>query len=114
MSITTDLIRGHTETIIMAQLYDGDSYGYQINKAIQKASGGEYEFKEATLYGAFRRLEENGYILSYWGDETTGARRRYYKLTPQGKDFYKQCKTEWVHAKELIDKLVNTEVDKDE
>ena len=114
MSIATDLIRGHTETIIMAQLYDGDSYGYQINKAIQKASEGQYEFKEATLYGAFRRLEENGHILSYWGDEATGARRRYYKLTPQGKEFYKQSRDEWEYAKALIDKLVNTEVEKDE
>jgi DNA-binding PadR family transcriptional regulator len=106
MSITSDLIRGHTETIIMAQLYDGDSYGYKINKAIQEASGGAYELKEATLYGAFRRLEENGYISSYWGDETTGARRRYYKLTTPGKEHYKLCQTEWGHTKELLDKLI--------
>ena len=110
MSITSDLIRGHTETIIMAQLFDGDSYGYKINKAIQEASDGQYELKEATLYGAFRRLEENGHILSYWGDETTGARRRYYKLTPQGKEFYEICLSEWAYAKALIDKLVNVEV----
>ena len=106
MSITSDLIRGHTETIIMAQLCAGDSYGYKINKAIQEASGGQYELKEATLYGAFRRLEESGYISSYWGDETTGARRRYYRLTPQGKDFFDLCRAEWEHAKALIDKLV--------
>ena len=106
MSITSDLIRGHTETIILAQLYACDSYGYKINKAIQEASDGQYELKEATLYGAFRRLEESGYISSYWGDETTGARRRYYKLTPQGKDFFARCQTEWEQAKALIDKLV--------
>ena len=114
MFITSDLIRGHTETIIMAQLYNGDSYGYKINKAIQQASDGQYELKEATLYGAFRRLEENGYISSYWGDETTGARRRYYKLTQQGKDFYKLCCTEWAHAKTLIDTLVNVEENENE
>jgi DNA-binding PadR family transcriptional regulator len=106
MSITSDLIRGHTEMIIMAQLYNGDSYGYKINKSIQEASDGQYELKEATLYGAFRRLEENGYISSYWGDETTGARRRYYKLTAQGKEFYKLCRLEWENAKSLIDKLI--------
>ena len=109
MSITADLIRGHTETIIMAQLYHGESYGYKINKAIQEASLGKYELKEATLYGAFRRLEENGYISSYWGDETTGARRRYYLLTLAGRDFFERCLSEWVYAKDLIDKLVNVE-----
>jgi len=107
MSITSDLIRGHTETIILAQLYFGDSYGYQINKAIQNISEGEYELKEATLYGAFRRLEQNGYIASYWGNETTGARRRYYKITDEGKKFFHQCCKEWESAKTLIDKLID-------
>ncbi len=109
MSITSDLIRGHTETIIMAHLNRGESYGYRINKAIQEISGGEYELKEATLYGAFRRLEENGYIASYWGDETTGARRRYYRITPTGKEHLHQCHLEWDKAKTLIDKLINWE-----
>lgn len=108
MSITSDLIRGHTETIIMANLCKHDSYGYQINKAIQEASDGQYELKEATLYGAFRRLEENGYIVSYWGDETTGARRRYYRSTDKGKEFFKTSCKEWVAAKTLIDKLIDT------
>ena len=107
MFITSDLIRGHTETIILALLFAEDSYGYQINKAIQEASDGKYELKEATLYGAFRRLEENGHISSYWGDEETGPRRRYYKLTPQGRDFFMLCKAEWENAKALIDQLIS-------
>ena len=45
---------------------------------------GRYELKEATLYTAFRRLEEAGCIRSYWGDEATGARRRYYAITEAG------------------------------
>ena len=106
MSITSDLIRGHTETIIMAQLFYKESYGYEINKAIQEISDGQYELKEATLYGAFRRLEENGYITSYWGNEETGARRRYYRITLDGKEFFHRCCEEWQKAKELIDKLI--------
>ncbi len=108
MSITSDLIRGHTETIIMANLYNKDSYGYEINKAIQEASGGQYELKEATLYGAFRRLEGNGYIVSYWGNETTGARRRYYNITDKGKTYFEESCKEWENAKRLIDKLIET------
>ncbi len=108
MSITSDLIRGHTETIIMANLYNKDSYGYEINKAIQEASEGQYELKEATLYGAFRRLESNGYIISYWGNENTGARRRYYHITKEGKSFFESSCQEWEHAKRLIDKLIES------
>ena len=106
MSIASDLIRGHTETIILAQLLSKDSYGYEINKRIQESTKGEYELKEATLYSAFRRLENAGMIESYWGDETTGARRRYYKITLLGRALYEQNKQDWEKNKLLIDSLI--------
>ena len=104
--IASDLIRGHTETIILAHLVPGDSYGYEINKAIQEKTGGKYELKEATLYSAFRRLENARLIRSYWGDENSGARRRYYAITEQGKALYLENKSDWEKAKEIIDKLI--------
>ena len=109
MSIASDLIRGHTDTIILAQLISGDNYGYEINKSIQQRTGGKYELKEATLYTAFRRLEQAGCILSYWGDEQTGARRRYYSITDAGRETYKNLMTDWKAAKAMIDKLIETE-----
>ena len=108
MSITADLIRGHTETIILAHLFGQDSYGYEINKSIKEKSEGIYELKEATLYSAFRRLEESGAISSYWGDETTGARRRYYSITERGRALFRQNRQEWQRAHELIDKMIQT------
>lgn len=109
MSIASDLIRGHTDTIILARLMGGDNYGYEINKAIQQATGSRYELKEATLYTAFRRLEQAGCIDSYWGDEQTGARRRYYHITELGRETYKSLKSDWDTAKVLIDKLIELE-----
>lgn len=109
MSIASDLIRGHTETIILARLMGSDNYGYEINKAIQQKTNNKYELKEATLYSAFRRLEEAGCIESYWGDETTGARRRYYRITEIGREAYESLKKEWKIAKDLIDKLIEWE-----
>ena len=108
MSIASDLIRGHTDTIILARLIDGDNYGYEINKSIQQRTGGDYELKEATLYTAFRRLEQAGCISSYWGDEQTGARRRYYSITETGRDVYKRLIDDWKTAKKMIDKLIET------
>ena len=58
MSITSDIIRGHTDTIILAHLMHKNSYGYEINKSIKEKTDNQYELKEATLYSAFRRLEE--------------------------------------------------------
>lgn len=106
MSIASDLIRGNTDTIILANLMQGDSYGYKINKAIQEKSDGKYELKEATLYTAFKRLENNGCISSYWGNENIGARRRYYTITSLGREAYKSLLGDWENAKFLIDKLI--------
>lgn len=110
MSITSDLIRGHTDTIILSHLLQGDSYGYQINKAIDQKTNHQYELKEATLYTAFRRLEQAGYIYSYWGDETTGARRRYYSITSEGRIAYERLKYEWEEAKTIIDTLITEDL----
>ena len=81
MSISADTLRGHTDTIIIAQLMRGDNYGYEINKNISQITQGEYGLKEATLYTAFKRLEQGGLIASYWGADGPGARRRYYAIT---------------------------------
>lgn len=106
-TISTDLIRGNTDTIILNILRQGDSYGYEIYKKIIALSGDQYELKEATLYTAFRRLEQEGHIVSYWGDETQGGRRKYYRITEEGKEQYEQNKTDWNFAKEILDKLIN-------
>lgn len=111
MSIASDLIRGHTDVIILAQLIKKDSYGYEINKVIQQKSKGMYELKEATLYTAFRRLEQTGCISSYWGDENTGARRRYYTITDWGTETFFRLVDEWNAAKVLIDLLIEEEKD---
>jgi PadR family transcriptional regulator PadR len=106
MSITSDVIRGHTETIILAHLIEHDSYGYQINKEIMEKTDNMYELKEATLYSAFRRLEQAQLIASYWGNEEVGARRRYYAITDKGLEAYNAYKQDWENAKAIIDKLI--------
>lgn len=109
MSIAGDLIRGHTDAIILARLLRADSYGYEINKMICTLSAGRLELKEATLYTAFKRLEDAGYIASYWGDSGAGARRRYYTITPSGRDACHRLLLEWEETKLIMDKLLVTE-----
>ena len=109
MSITDDLIRGHTDAIILARLLRGDSYGYEINKTISTLSSGRFELKEATLYTAFKRLEDAGYIASYWGDSGAGARRRYYTITATGRSACRNLLMEWQETKEIMDKLLKVE-----
>ncbi len=108
MSIAGDLIRGHTDAIILARLIQSDSYGYEINKTISNMSGGRFELKEATLYTAFKRLEEAGFIVSYWGNSGAGARRRYYTITPSGREECRILREEWEETKDIMDQLLET------
>lgn len=113
MAIGADLIRGHTDAIILALLEKKDSYGYEINKTIAETSGGRYELKEATLYTAFKRLEDAGLISSYWGDQRSGARRKYYTMTPRGRETLQQMRQEWEEAREMIDRLLERSATED-
>lgn len=106
MSISADTLRGHTDTIILTQLLRGDNYGYEINKKILELTGGAYGLKEATLYTAFKRLEQQGLITSYWGDDGPGARRRYYAITKAGRGAWEAGRREWINTRVLLDALI--------
>ena len=109
MSISADILRGHTDAIILARLLEGDSYGYEINKTVSLRTGGAYGFKEATLYTAFKRLEQSGLIRSYWGEEGPGARRRYYAITEAGERQLAADRQEWDETKRVLDALMEKE-----
>ena len=102
----SEILRGLTDTIILARLSEGDSYGYQINKTISEVSQNAFVLKEATLYTAFRRLEENQLITSYWGDEDSGARRRYYSITERGSQLYDENQKDWDRIESMVKKLI--------
>ena len=106
MGLSSDLLRGYTDAIILRRLAEGESYGYRINREVTALSGGAFELKEATLYTAFRRLETAGWISSRWGDEETGARRRYYRMTEAGREKLRQDGETWRETRELLDKLL--------
>jgi len=104
--ITSDLLRGNTDTMILRLLAESDCYGYEIVKLIAERSHGEYELKEATMYSSVRRLEADGDITWYWGDETQGGRRKYYHLTDSGRALYRANKRNWEHAKDILNQLL--------
>jgi PadR family transcriptional regulator PadR len=104
--ISSDLLRGHTDTIILGMLLDGDKYGYEITKLAHERSGRLYELREATMYSSLKRLENDGHIVSYWGDETQGGRRKYYHITPSGHRIYQDNRKNWDFAKQILDKLL--------
>lgn len=106
---SSDILRGYSDTIILAQLNKEDSYGYIISKNVQEITRGELQLKEATLYTTFRRLENAGVIESYWGNENAGARRRYYHLTDAGRKLYEENLEDWRKYRAIISQLIGME-----
>ena len=105
--VSADVLRGYTETVILRKLLEGDTYGYEISHMISEVSGGEIDIKDATIYFAFRRMEESGLITAYWGnDETGGARRRYYSITDKGREYYEAKSSEWLKINKIMNKLI--------
>jgi len=100
------MIRGHIDTIVLRLLAERDRYGYEIYKEVLARSGGEYELKEPSLYSAFRRLEAQGHITAYWGEESQGGRRKYYAITESGQGLLARSRGEWRSVKRILDKLI--------
>ncbi len=106
-TVSSDLIRGHINTIILRALYDGDKYGYEIIAEIERKSHGQYTLKQPSLYSALKRLETDGYVTSYWGGSVGGGRRKYFSLTESGKAISEQNQSEWEYSRTVIDSLIS-------
>jgi PadR family transcriptional regulator PadR len=84
--VTSDLLRGNTDTMILRLLTESDCYGYEIVSV--------------------RRLEADGDIEWYWGDESQGGRRKYFRITEKGRATYARNKSNWEYAKRVLDTLL--------
>ncbi|GMO21289.1 MAG: PadR family transcriptional regulator [Spirochaetaceae bacterium] len=110
VQLSSDLLRGHTDTIVLRRLSHGDAYGFEIYSAILQCTGEKYELKETTLYSSLKRLEAAKYISSYWGDETQGARRKYYRISETGKALLEKNVADWRFTQLIVNQLLEINV----
>jgi len=95
MDIGKDLIAASATPLVLAILAEGDSYGYAILKRVGELSGGRLQWTDGMLYPVLHRLERLGYVRAEWGESETGRRRRYYKLTRQGREQLAEQRKQW-------------------
>lgn len=110
IAISSDVIRGYNDTMILYLLLQEPSYGYEISKRIRELSKEKYVIKETTLYSAFTRMEKNGYIESFSNEDAgNGKRRTYYRITEQGRAYYLEKCEEWKLTKEVVERFIQEE-----
>lgn len=106
MGISSDVIRGYNDTMILYLLLENPSYGYEISKTIKQMTDEKYVIKETTLYSAFSRMEKNGYVSSFSSTEPNGKKRTYYQITDAGREYYREKCEEWTLTKDVIQRFI--------
>lgn len=85
MSVNKDLVAASSTPLVLAILAEGDSYGYAILQRVRELSGGALEWTDGMLYPVLHRLERTGRIEARWEKAASGRRRKYYRLTDEGR-----------------------------
>lgn len=85
------------DAMVLAILSQADTYGYQITKDIQE----HFAVSESTLYPVLRRLQKNGSLITY-DQPYQGRNRRYYQITPAGRDLLEQYRQDWIIYQEQV------------
>ncbi|MHB8868053.1 MAG: PadR family transcriptional regulator [Thermoleophilia bacterium] len=95
MEISKDLVAASSTPIVLAILAEGDSYGYAILQRVRELSGGRLEWTDGMLYPVLHRLGRLGYVESRWEVAESGRRRKYYRITPEGRAQLEEQRRQW-------------------
>lgn len=106
MKVNKELLKGSTVILVLSLLEEEPMYGYQMIKEIEKKSGGIFNFKEGTLYPILHSLEADGLIESYWGEGQGSRQRKYYRITSEGSNTFKEKQEEWVAFSSGVDRIL--------
>lgn len=106
MKINKELIKGSTSILILRLLDQKDMYGYEMIKEIDLRSNGIFSFKEGTLYPILHSLECENMIEAYWEEGETKRKRKYYRITDEGRLKLKEKKEEWELFRSTVDKVL--------
>ena len=95
MQINKDLIAASSTPMVLAILAEADSYGYAIIQRVRELSGGRLEWTDGMLYPVLHRLERLGHVKARWEIAESGRRRKYYRITSQGRKQLSEERSQW-------------------
>ena len=104
-----ELKKGSAELMILSLLEDQARHGYDISKLIEQRSEGTVKFRVASLYPLLYRLEQRGWIDGRWVEKAGQRRRRYYRLTKEGRRILAAQRRGWLEFVEAINRIAGLE-----
>jgi transcriptional regulator len=90
-----ELLQGTLDMLVLQTLTPGPAHGHTIAHAIEHRSDDVLQIEHGSLYPALHRLENRGWIASFWGTSENNRRARYYRLTPAGRAQLQQQTSRW-------------------
>ena len=101
-----ELLQGTLDLLILQTLQWGPRHGYGILQAIRTGSGEVLQVETGSLYPALHRLEDRGWIASFWGTSENNRKARYYRLTPKGRKQLAQHSNRWAQLVRAIARVM--------
>jgi len=103
-----ELKKGSTELLILALLEARPRHGYDIGKLIEARSGGRLTFRIGSLYPVLCRLEDRGLISGRWTEKAGERRRRFYRLTAQGRATLDRQRDAWREFSDAVNQILGS------
>ncbi len=104
-SFTPEVKKGSAELLVLALVEERPRHGYEISKLIEARSGGALSFHVASLYPMLYRLERRGWVEGRWVEKAGQRRRRYYKLTAEGRKVLVRQRSVWRQFMVALDRV---------
>ena len=101
-----DLLQGTLDLLVLKTLQTGPMHGWDIAQRIQQVSQEVLRVGQGSLYPALHRLEDRGWIASFWGTSENNRRARYYRLTVDGRRQLARETTRWARMARAINRIV--------
>jgi transcriptional regulator len=99
------LQKGSAEMLVLALLEERDRHGYEIAQLIDRRSNGEIRFRVASLYPLLYRLEDRALVTGRWVEKAGERRKRFYRLTPEGRRVLAAHRRGWRALFDAIDRV---------
>ena len=104
-----ELKKGSAELLILSLVEHRPRHGYEISKLIEERSDGVLKFNVASFYPLLYRLEKRGFIEGRWVEKAGQRRRRYYRITSEGKQVLKKQRNIWADFVNAISRITGAE-----
>ena len=101
--IEKDLVAASATPLVLAILARGENYGYAILKRVRAVSGGELEWTDGMLSPLLHRLLRLGYVTTEWRTPPEGRRRKYYRITDEGRAALVDHRRQWAAVTRALD-----------